>query len=293
MISSAPESSVKDYVELMKPRVMLLVVFTSIAGIIIAPGEINPAIAIISILCITIGSGASGALNMWYDLDIDSIMQRTQKRPLVCGKIDPTEALSFGVIMSFFSVFVMSVCVNLISGIILLFTIAFYIGIYTMWLKRSTPQNIVIGGLAGALPPLIGWTSVTGTISIEPLILVLIIFMWTPAHFWALALYRSSDYKMAKVPMMPIIAGDYYTKIQILIYSVLTFGSSILPFIVGINGIMYLIVASILGLSLIYYSIKLLRERDNKSAPKMFLYSIFYLFCIFAVIILDHYIGKI
>ena len=280
-------STISDYFTLMKPRVMSLVVFTAIVGMVIAPGTINPIIAIISILCITIGSGASGALNMWYDRDIDAIMSRTQNRPLILGKMLPEDALSFGVIMSFFSVFVIGFAVNIISAALLLFTILFYIFAYTIYLKRSTPQNIVIGGLAGALPPLIGWTSVTGSISIVPLILVLLIFLWTPAHFWALSLYRADDYKKAGVPMMPLIYGDDYTKIQILIYTLLTILCSFLPFVVGAAGMIYLVTSIILGMWFIYYAVKLLRDKQNKIAPRMFGYSIFYLFMIFAMIMLD------
>ena len=280
-------STISDYFTLMKPRVMSLVVFTAIVGMVIAPGTINPIIAIISILCITIGSGASGALNMWYDRDIDAIMSRTQNRPLILGKMLPEDALSFGVIMSFFSVFVIGFAVNIISAALLLFTILFYIFAYTIYLKRSTPQNIVIGGLAGALPPLIGWTSVTGSISIVPLILVLLIFLWTPAHFWALSLYRADDYKKAGVPMMPLIYGDDYTKIQILIYTLLTILCSFLPFVVGAAGMIYLVTSIILGMWIIYYAVKLLRDKQNKIAPRMFGYSIFYLFMIFAMIMLD------
>lgn len=281
-------SSVSDYIALMKPGVMSLVIFTAFIGMIIAPGTIHPIIAMISILCITIGSGASGVLNMWYDRDIDAIMTRTKNRPIVLGKISPDEALSFGVIMAFFSVFIMGFAVNIISAAILLFTILFYIFVYTIYLKRTTPQNIVIGGLAGALPPLIGWTSVTGFISIAPLILVLLIFLWTPAHFWALSLYRSDDYKKAGVPMMPVIYGNEYTKIQILIYTLLTVACSFLPFVVGILNIRYLAVAVLLGIWFLYYPIKLIRDDKNLLAPRMFFYSIFYLFMLFATMIFTH-----
>ena len=280
-------STVSDYFALMKPRVMSLVVFTAIAGMVLAPSHINPIIAFISILCITIGSGASGVLNMWYDRDIDTIMSRTQKRPLVLGKMLPSEALSFGVIMSFFSVFVMYFAVNAISAGLLLFTILYYLFVYTIYLKRRTPQNIVIGGLAGAIPPLIGWTSVTGSISITPLILVLLIFLWTPAHFWALSLYRADDYKKANVPMMPLIYGDDYTKMQILIYTLLTILCSFLPFVVGSVGLIYLCTSAVLGVWFVYYAVRLLRDKENKIAPRMFVYSIFYLFMIFMMIMLD------
>ena len=198
---------------------------------------------------------------MWYDRDIDAIMSRTQQRPLVLGKMEPSEALSFGVVMSFFSVFVMYFAVNAVSAALLLFTILFYIFVYTIYLKRSTTQNVVIGGLAGALPPLIGWTSVTGSIAIEPLILVLLIFLWTPAHFWALSLYRADDYKKANVPMMPLIYGDDYTKIQILIYTLLTVLCSFLPFVVGTSGLVYLGASIVLGAWFIYYAMRLLRDK--------------------------------
>jgi len=286
-MNSLYNSTISDYIALMKPRVMSLVVFTALVGMMIAPGTINPIIAIISILCITIGSGASGVLNMWYDRDIDAVMSRTQNRPLVLQRMSPEDALSFGVIMSFFSVFVIGFAVNVISAALLLFTILFYIFVYTIYLKRSTPQNIVIGGLAGALPPLIGWTSVTGSISIVPLILVLLIFLWTPAHFWALSLYKADDYKKAGVPMMPLIYGDDYTKIQILIYTLLTILCSFLPFVVGAAGMIYLATSIILGMWFIYYAVKLLRDPQNKIAPRMFGYSIFYLSMIFAMIMLD------
>lgn len=284
----AYNSTISDYIALMKPRVMSLVIFTAFVGMLIAPGNINPIIATISILCITLGSGASGALNMWYDRDIDSVMSRTKNRPLVLNKMLPEEALSFGVIMAFFSVFIMGFAVNIISASILLFTILFYIFVYTMYLKRSTPQNIVIGGLAGALPPLIGWTSVTDSISIVPLILVLLIFLWTPAHFWALSLYRADDYKKAGVPMMPLIYGDEYTKIQILIYTLLTVLCSFLPFVTGVVGLTYLAISMGLGIWFIYYPIKLLKDKNNGLAPRMFFYSIFYLFMLFATIMFDH-----
>ena len=285
-LAMTSNSTISDYYSLMKPRLMSLVIFTAIVGMVIAPGHINPIIAFIAILCVTIGSGASGALNMWYDRDIDAIMSRTQQRPLVLGKMEPSEALSFGVVMSFFSVFVMYFAVNAVSAALLLFTILFYIFVYTIYLKRSTTQNVVIGGLAGALPPLIGWTSVTGSIAIEPLILVLLIFLWTPAHFWALSLYRADDYKKANVPMMPLIYGDDYTKIQILIYTLLTVLCSFLPFVVGTSGLVYLGASIVLGAWFIYYAMRLLRDKENKIAPRMFGYSIFYLSRIFMMIML-------
>ncbi|MGV2433199.1 MAG UNVERIFIED_CONTAM: heme o synthase [Rickettsiaceae bacterium] len=282
-------SETLDYFSLMKPRVMSLVVFSGIVGLVLNPGTIHPFVGIIAILCIALGAGSSGAINMWYDRDIDSIMKRTQKRPIVLGKVSPEDALTFGIIAGFFSVFIMAVCVNYLASILLLFTILFYVFVYTMLLKRITPQNIVIGGLAGALPPLIGWASVTNSVSIEPLTIVLIIFLWTPPHFWALALYRSDDYKKADVPMMPVIYGDNYTKIQILIYTLLTVASSILPYVVGICGIIYLITSLFLGAIFIYYAIYLLRDYENKYAMRMFFFSII----IFVRIIYCNAIGSL
>jgi protoheme IX farnesyltransferase len=218
-------------------------------------------------------------------------MSRTKNRPIVLGKVPPEEALAFGIIMGFFSVFIMCVCVNLISGFLLLFTILFYVVIYTMWLKRRSPQNIVIGGLSGALPPLIGWTSATGSISVEPLILVMMIFLWTPAHFWALALYRSEDYAKANVPMMPVVFGQDYTKLHIVIYTLLTVACSFLPYVARMNGELYLASAVVLGGVFIYYAFSLIKDKANKFAPRMFFFSMIYLFSLFFVIALDHEIS--
>ncbi len=220
-VSAAFEPSVGDFVELMKPRVMSLVVFTALTGMVAAPGSIHPLLAVIALLAITIGAGASGALNMWYDADIDAVMQRTAARPIPRGRITPDEALGFGVFLSAASVVTLGLLVNSVAGGLLAFTIFFYVFIYTMWLKRWTPQNIVIGGAAGAFPPMIGWAAMTGSVSIESVLLFLIIFMWTPPHFWALALYRSRDYERAGVPMLPVVAGARETRKQILIYSLL------------------------------------------------------------------------
>lgn len=282
-------SSISDYIALLKPRVMSLVLFSGFAGMMLNPGYIHPFIALIAMFCIALGSGASGAINMWYDRDIDSIMERTQNRPLVRAVIHPDEALAAGVIFSFFSVFIMAVCVNYMAGFLLLFTILFYVFVYTIWLKRRSPQNIVIGGLAGALPPLVGWSTVSGNITIEPLILVLIIFLWTPPHFWALALYRSEDYRRANVPMMPVIYGDDYTKNQILVYTLLTFAASLLPYVIGLSGLLYLSSAFALGTYFVYLSVKLLGDKENKLAPKTFGYSILYLFILFFAMLVDSY----
>ena len=210
-----------DYIELLKPRVMSLVVFTALIGLLMAPGYINPVVGAIAVLCIAIGAGASGALNMWYDADIDAVMSRTARRPIPDGRIDADQALAFGLVLSAFSVMTMGVLVNWLSAALLAFTIFFYAVIYTMWLKRSTPQNIVIGGAAGAFPPMIGWAAVSGTITLESVVLFAIIFIWTPPHFWALALYKSGDYEQANIPMMPNARGDASTRLQMFIYSVL------------------------------------------------------------------------
>lgn len=282
-------STLSDYISLLKPRVMSLVLFSGFAGMMLNPAPIHPFIGFVAMLCIALGSGASGAINMWYDRDIDSIMERTKNRPLVRGVISNDEALAAGVIIAFFSVFLMGICVNYMAGFLLLFTILFYVFVYTIWLKRSTPQNIVIGGLAGALPPLVGWSAVTGSIDIEPLILVLIIFLWTPPHFWALALYKSKDYKRANIPMMPVIYGDDYTKTQIVVDALLTLAASLLPYVIGLSGIIYLLSAFALGIYFCYLSVCLIGDEKNKGAPKLFRYSILYLFLLFSAMLVDAY----
>ena len=279
------QSTVKDYILLMKPRVMSLVIFTGFVGMWLAPYSVHPFIAGIAVVCIVLGAGSAGAINMWYDRDIDSLMKRTQKRPIVRGAIEPDEALSFGLITGFFAVFFMALCVTLLASFLLLFTIFYYICIYTIWLKRRSIQNIVIGGVSGALPPVIGYAAVSNTISLESIILFLIIFIWTPPHSWALALFCNDDYKNCKVPMMPAVKGNLYTKKQILIYSILLFIVSLMPFFIGMNNFIYLITSSILGLVFLYYSGSLFYDTpDNKQAKRFFAYSIFYLFFIFLLL---------
>lgn len=279
------QSTVKDYILLMKPRVMSLVVFTGFSGMWLAPNSLHPFINIIALISIAIGAGSAGAINMWYDRDIDALMKRTQKRPIIRGAIEADEALSFGLIMAFFSVFFMALCVNFLSALLLLFTIFYYICIYTMWLKRSSIQNIVIGGAAGALPPVIGYASVSGSVSLDSFILFLIIFIWTPPHSWALALFCNDDYKNCRVPMMPAIKGALYTKKQILIYSIILFLVSLMPFFIGMSNVIYLVTAVLLGLGFVYYSISLFYDNaDNKQAKRFFAYSIFYLFLIFLLL---------
>jgi len=275
------DPSVKDYLALMKPRVMSLVVFTAFCGLSLAPGNIHPLIAISAILFITIGAGSAAAINMWYDRDIDAIMKRTQKRPIITGAINPDEALSFGIVTGVLSVILMALCVNITSAILLSITILYYVFIYTIWLKRSSIQNVVIGGAAGALPPMIGWAAVSGEVSWQSFTLFAIIFMWTPPHSWALALFRVQDYRDCGVPMMPVIKGDQYTKKQIFLYSILMVITTLLPYLLGMSGQIYLALALILGAGFIYYTIKLFVDANNKYAKKLFWYSIFYLFAIF------------
>ncbi|MDI7861429.1 heme o synthase [Rhizobiaceae bacterium n13] len=287
------EASARDFFELLKPRVMSLVVFTAFAGLVLAPGPIHPVLGAIAILCIAVGAGASGALNMWYDADIDAVMTRTARRPIPAGRITPSEALAFGLTLSVFSVVILGLVVNWLSAGILAFTIFFYAVIYTMWLKRSTPQNIVIGGAAGAFPPVIGWACVTGGVSFESVILFLIIFLWTPAHFWALALFKMRDYESVGVPMLPNVAGEATTKNQIVVYAVLTALCAVVPALTGAASIGYGAVASLLGGIFVYCSIAVWRmpDGDQKMIPakKMFAFSIFYLFAIFSALMIDRF----
>ena len=294
MISSAMP---RDYFELMKPRVMYLVIFTAIIGLLMAPGTINPLIALIAILCISVGAGASGALNMWYDQDIDRIMARTAKRPIPDGRIEPQQALAFGIILSIFSVMLLGVMVNWLAAFLLAFTIFFYAVIYTMWLKRSTPQNIVIGGAAGAFPPMIGWAAVTGSVTIESVVLFAIIFLWTPPHFWALALFRLQDYENASVPMMPNVQGEKSTRFQIFAYSLVLGVTGILPTVLGFASYAYGIFAAVMGVLFIYFAWKVWRQgsSDNKYAheKRLFGFSIFYLFTLFAALGIDAIAAKV
>jgi protoheme IX farnesyltransferase len=284
------ESSIKDFIVLLKPRVISLVIFTGIIGMLLAPGTIHPVIAVIAIISISLGSGAAGALNMWYDKDIDAIMTRTKTRPIPSGKISPDEALHLGIALSILSVFIMAVFVNYLSAFLLAFSIIFYAVIYTIYLKRRTAQNIVIGGAAGAFPPIIGWTAVTSSISIEPLLLFLIIFMWTPPHFWSLSLYSAEDYKKANIPMMPVTKGIKSTKDQIVIYFLLLFFSTLLPYSFQMLGTLYLITAFILNITFAFY-IMLLTRDEQKYSMSCFKYSITYLFLLFLSMILDKFYG--
>jgi len=286
------ESSVGDFVQLMKPRVMSLVVFSALTGMVVAPGSIHPVLAIIALLAITIGAGASGALNMWYDADIDARMARTAARPIPRGRLTRDEALSFGAVLAVFSILTLGVLVNWTAGILLAVTIAFYVFVYTMWLKRRTPQNIVIGGAAGAFPPMIGWAAATGSVSIESVLLFLIIFMWTPPHFWALALYRCRDYERVGVPMLPVVAGPAETRRQIWLYSLVLVVLALVPSFIGMAGVAYLIAAVGLGAMFLYLAWRVRKITEGREADTaarhLFGFSILYLFLLFAVMLVEH-----
>lgn len=287
------EAGPRDFVLLLKPRVMSLVVFTAFTGMMLAPGHIHPLIGLTAIICITVGAGAAGALNMWFDADIDAVMTRTARRPIPSGKVRPGEALVFGAVLSAFSVGLLALLVNWVAGAMLAFTIFFYVVIYTMWLKRSTPQNIVIGGAAGAFPPMIGWACVTGSLSLDSLVLFLIIFLWTPPHFWALALFKQNDYGVAGVPMLPNVAGEASTKRQAFAYSIPMAISGVAPALLGFAGPAYGIVAGVLGAVFVWRAWLVLKmpEGDEKMAPakKLFGFSLIYLAMIFAALLADHF----
>jgi heme o synthase len=278
---------VVEYALLLKPRVMSLVVFTAWAGMMMAPGSIDLVVGTIAILCIAVAAGASGAINMWYDRDIDEIMKRTQHRPLPAGHLEPLEALGFGVFLSIAAVATMGLFVNIAAAGWLMTTIVYYVFIYTIWLKRRTPQNIVIGGAAGAFPPMIGWIAVTGDADPNAWILFMIIFLWTPPHTWALALFRSGDYDAAGVPMMPVVVGHKKTAIQMLAYTIALIPVTLLPTIVGISGRVYMTAAIVLGLGLLRHALIVLKDDDNKKSRSMFFFSIFYLSMIFLFLLID------
>ena len=293
----ADGGSVGDFVALMKPRVMSLVVFTALTGLVAAPGHMHPFLAAFAIIAIAIGAGASGALNMWWDADIDAQMTRTQTRPIPSGRVTADEALTFGMILSVGSVLTLGVIVNWVAAGLLALTIAFYVVVYSMWLKRRTPQNIVIGGAAGAFPPMIGWAAVTGSVSLDSIILFLIIFMWTPPHFWALALLKAKDYERVGVPMLPVVAGAAETKRQIVIYSAILVPLAVTPVLTGLGGIAYAITAIALGAVFMGLALKLRRapegEVADKTARQLFAFSILYLFVLFAVILVEKLIARL
>jgi heme o synthase len=287
--SSRLTTRLSDFFALMKPRVMLLAVFTALVGMTIAPCKIDPVLGFIAILGIATGAGAAGVLNMWYDADIDAVMTRTARRPIPLGRISRTEALSFGLVLAGGAVAVLGLAVSLKAAALLAFTIFFYVVVYTAWLKRSTPQNIVIGGAAGALPPVIGWAAVTGDVGVEPLILFLIVFLWTPPHFWALALTRVDEYARAGVPMLPVVAGRSATAKQILVYSLLLLPVSILPWALGFAGGVYGAVAGISGAIFVALAAQLRRSRgvNQHAAHRLFAFSILYLFLLFAALLIS------
>ena len=289
------EASVGDYLALMKPRVMSLVVFTALVGLLVAPGHIHPVIAFTALLCIAVGAGAAGALNMWFDADIDAVMTRTARRPIPSGRVAPREALAFGITLAAGSVVVLGLLVDWLAALLLAFTIFFYIVIYTMWLKRATPQNIVIGGAAGAFPPMIGWAAATGSIGIEPVLLFLLVFFWTPPHFWALSLNRTEDYARARIPMLPVVAGAAETRRQILLYSLSLVPIGAAPWLMGYADAIYGVTALVAGGLMAALAWRLFAEGAGPKAAafakQLFGFSILYLFVLFAVLLVEGVVG--
>jgi len=287
-IAPVSSAAVADYIQILKPRVMSLVVFTGVVGLVMAPGHLHPFLAAVAILCIAVGAGASGAINMWYDRDIDRVMRRTASRPLPAGRMLPGEALGFGCVLAVGSVAVMGLAVNWVAAELLALTIAFYVFVYTMWLKRRTPQNIVIGGAAGALPPLIGWAAVTGDVAWGAIALFAIIFFWTPPHFWALSLYKADEYAAAGVPMLPVVAGTRETKRQMLLYTLVLWPVTAAPWLLGVSGLLYAVGAALLSLLFTVSAVRVCRDQSDRSARRMFVFSLAYLALIFALLLIDH-----
>ena len=283
----------RDYFDLLKPRVMSLVIFTAFVGMVAAPGTLHPLLAAISLLSIAVGAGASGALNMWWDADIDAIMTRTAKRPIPAGRVPRSEAAAFGGFLSVLSVSLLALASNYLAAGLLAFTIFFYVVVYSMWLKRLTPQNIVIGGAAGALPPVVGWAAVSGGAPLEAWVLFAIIFLWTPPHFWALALYKRGDYERAGIPMMPVVKGEASTRRQIFAYAIVLAAVGAAPFLIGMASIFYLMIAASLGAVFIWLSWRVMRADadDHGPAKKLFGFSILYLFAIFATLLIERLVG--
>ena len=295
VLGTAEGGDVAEYFALMKPRVMFLVVFTALVGLVAAPGHMHPVLAIAALICIAVGAGAAGALNMWYDADIDARMARTAARPIPKGKITLDEARAFGTVLAVGSVLCLGLMLNWVAGALLALTIGFYVFVYTMWLKRSTPQNIVIGGAAGAVPPMIGWAAATGTVSLESFILFLIIFMWTPPHFWALAILRVRDYERAGVPMLPVVKGEDETRRQVLIYSLILAPVGCAPALVGLGGGLYTVAAGFLGAFFVMFAYACYTERvgpeAERAAKNLFAYSVLYLFLLFAALLVEQGFG--
>ena len=281
-------ASVADYVEILKPRVMSLVVFTGFVGLVVAPGHLHPVLAAVAVLCIAVGAGAAGAINMWYDRDIDALMRRTAGRPLPSGRMMPGEALGFGVVLGVGAVLVIGLAVNWVAAELLALTVGFYVLVYTIWLKRRTPQNIVIGGAAGAFPPMIGWAAATGKIGWGAIALFAIIFFWTPPHFWALSLYRTGDYAAAGVPMLPVVSGPSETRRQILLYTLMLWPATVAPWLLGIAGDLYGGGALVLNAVFTVSAIQVCRNDGDRSARRMFAFSLLYLFLVFSLLLVDH-----
>jgi protoheme IX farnesyltransferase len=288
---AAEASEVQDYWRLLKPNVMSLVVFSGAAGLYLAPGSLHPVLAFVAVLCIAVGAGAAAAINNGYDADIDRLMARTRRRPTASGRIDPEDALACGVTLALIAVMVMGLAVNWVAATLLALTIAFYVFVYTLWLKRRTPQNIVIGGAAGAFPPMVGWAAVNGEVSLASILLFLIIFFWTPPHFWALALYRCNDYARAGVPMLPVVAGAAKTRQQVLGYTALLVLVSLLPWALGLAGPLFGLAALALGGGFLAYAVRLWRDRSQRTATRTFRYSIVYLFALFGALVVDKALG--
>jgi protoheme IX farnesyltransferase len=295
-LSGPGTSEVRDWITLLKPRVLTLVVYTGVAGLLVAPGALHPVLALTAILCITLAAGAAGAINMWYDRDIDAVMRRTARRPIPSGRIEPGGALAYGAVLGVGSVALMGLATNWLAAGVLAFSIFFYVAIYTAWLKRRTPQNIVIGGAAGAFPPLIGWVAATGSIEALPLVLFAIIFMWTPPHFWALSLWAHQDYERAGVPMLPVVAGARETRKQVLIYTALLLPLTLVPWLMGFNSAAYGAVAALLGANFLRHAWLVWRDAQDAAgvsltndmpAKRCFKYSISYLFLLFGALVAD------
>lgn len=295
-----PETDIRDWVALLKPRVMSLVVFTGAIGLLVAPGRLNPVLAFTAVLCIAVAAGACGAINMWYDRDIDAVMHRTRNRPIPAGRIEPGAALGYGVTLAVGAVVVMYLAINVAAAAVLALSIAFYVFVYTVWLKRRTPQNIVIGGAAGAFPAVIGWASVTGSVDLVPLILFAIVFFWTPPHFWSLALFANADYQRAGVPMLPVVAGAKETRRQIVVYTLLLLPLSLAPWWIDFSGPIYGIAAVLLGVGFLISVLRVARDRQDAAGVSLtgdaparaaFRYSILYLFVLFAALAVDRLVG--
>jgi protoheme IX farnesyltransferase len=291
-LGTAPAAGVADYLEILKPRVMSLVVFTGLVGLVLAPGHLHPLLATVAVLCIAIGAGAAGAINMWYDRDIDAVMRRTASRPLPSGRMVPGEALGFGVVLGVGAVLLMGLAVNAVAAELLALTIAFYVFVYTIWLKRRTPQNIVIGGAAGAFPPMIGWAAVTGDVGWGAIALFAVIFFWTPPHFWALSLYRAGDYAAAGIPMLPVVAGARETKRQMLLYTLVLWPVAFAPWLLGVAGTVYAAGALLLNAVFTGSAIRVCRDTTDRGARRMFGFSLLYLFLIFSLLLVDQARGS-